>query len=501
MALIFTDNQIKSLTKDTLDLPLIIDNPSEGTGLIQQQAAIQVAKDEIYIVDQQNKVFSNHWIDVISKYHTELERLNKTVKSLYSEVILDDGARGLPDHYTPTWPNLVPIVVDQNNGSPTSVSGVQSETERIATLESSIDKLINGFTGTGSVDDVLDDPYTIGDGFLSTSATLTSGDLVIVDSGGSSMLVLIGAAGGFCTPTATPDTEAQCTIEGGAWTSTTSIIILSTDKNFGAGARIRNFHSGFTNSERGHQGAPNYAFDVMVYFEGEITTNTTGWKINLNDQKTSLENNDDIAPRNASNILELAELNVVIPDITIWEGIVIVDPNGKFTDASLVLYISDNVVTRNFTVPLRIGEININLGSVVQAGDGSVVESGVYGDLWKFVLIRISKSGGSLTGYYGMDLGIIHFDTKIANANSQLEQYENTFAITLIIEDTIVGQISFEVESVVDFSIGQTVKVMDNESVVYTRIINNILGSDIILDSGIPSILTTGNQARIVRQK
>ena len=124
-----------------------------------------------------------------------------------------------------------------------------------------------------------------------------------------------------------------------------------------------------------------------------------------------------------------------------------------------------------------------------------------YFNLWEWILIRDSRSGGTLVSWYTSDLGIRHFDTKIANANSTLDQYTDTFAIAQILLDTEIDQIDFEVDSVVEFSIGQSVKVMDNPSAVIDRNISDIQGNIITLDVAIPVVLIKNQLARIVRQK
>lgn len=502
MSIPFTDTQVKDLSLTTLQLPLIIDNPAEGTGLVQKKAGIQVEKDNQFDLDQQNKIFTDHWIGVLVSYYTERERLNKDVNTLYAESFIQSGGKILPPHYDATiWANLVPKLIDDLIGLPVSVSGTPSEDERIIAVDDAIDKLINGFT-SGALDTTLDTAYTIGSGVISiNSGTLNPGDFIIIDSGSDSMYALVGASGGFCTPTATPDTEAQCAIELGVWTATINITPLSTDKNFSGGARVRNFHAGFTNAERGHQGAPNYAFDVMEHFEGVINTESVSWRTNLNTQKIAVEGNEDTIPANIITIdAAVVDLTAVILDIDTWTPLVIIDVNGKFTDTQITL-LSDNTTLRTTQRATRIAQIITSLGPLTQAPDGTMAGSGVYAKLYEFVSIRIAQSGGTLTGFNSADLGVKHFDTKIDNAQNQLNEYNNNFAISLIIADTVVSQVDFEVESVAEFSIGQTIKIMDNDSIVFTRNIDNIVGPVITLDSGITAVLTIGSVARVVRVK
>lgn len=503
MAIVFTDDQIKAISKNVADLPLIISNPAEGTGLVEQKASVLVQKDDILDLDNQNKIFSDNWIDTIEAYHGELKSLNLDLRTDYLNADLESGGLQASPHYTPSWPNVVPILLASNNGNPVGAHGGPTEQSKIDDIDFYIDKLLNGFAD-GATDTTLDVAYTTGSGFIEiASGTLNNGDWIIIDHLGESMLALVGALGGYCTGETNPPqlTEVDCTGDGGTWNEAYTITPLSTDKNFAIGARVRNFHAGFTNAERGRV-STNYAFDVQVYFENNINTETTEYKDFLIAHKVFVDANGELVPLRKANVdNEKGILQSVIDDIVAWEGTIVANANGKYTDAAIVPLLIDNLNLRTTRIPIRVAEIIADLGSISQAGDGSVTGTGVYLSLWEWLLIRISKSGGTLIQYNNFGLIEMHFDTKIAIAESTLEQYENTFAITLISSDTDLGEISFTVDNVSDFSVSQSVKIMDNESIVYTRNIDDITGNVITLDSGIPVELLVENQARIVRQK
>lgn len=473
-----TDQELKDLSLTTLQLPLVIDDPVDGTGLVQSKEFIVAEKARLQTLDTQNKIFTDHWIEVLTKYYSELEALDRTVKTLYSEAtVILGGQNKLPHYDDATWYNLVPMKSDELVGNPTSVGSNPDEDELVATAESTRSDLVNGFGG--AVDDVLDAVHGIGSNTFESSGTFSVGSRVIIDDGTNSFLA-----------TVTDDINAPIY----------DISSISTDKAFGIGDRVRDFHAGFTNSERGHQ-STNYANDVMLHFEGVLDSTVASWEANLNIQKTALDNNNDLLPANqVLNTTALSNINSVLPDIATWEGTVVADVDGRYTDTSMPL-IAVHLTARPAEIGLRVTDITTNLGPLVQAGDGSVTGVGVYASLYEFVNIRIGKAGGTLYGFYNMDLSVSFYDTKIATAQGQLAQYNNTFAIASIISDTVIGQIEFEVDSVAEFSAGQTVKIMDNDSVVFTRTIDTIITTTIKLDSGITAALTIGSVARIVRQK
>jgi hypothetical protein len=500
-----TDQQIKDLSLTTLQLPLVIDNPTEGNGLIQMQQYVVDDKARLETIDTQNKIFTDHWITVLGDYYSELEELDKTIKSPYSESVIIAGGKSTLPHYDDTsWINISPMVSDVLQGNPTSIGPGPDENELLLPVNDNIDKMINGFSGTGVIDTTLLNPYTLGSGAITlTLGALTPGELIIIDNAGISMIAEVGASGGFCTgetPSGSGIDESTCLTNGGLWTNTEGIIPLSTDISFPAGARVRNFHIGFNDSERGHQ-TTNYAFDVMVYFQNELDGAVSDWKDSMTIQSDALSNNGDLIPANeALNLTALSNVNSVLSDTNTWILSVIIGINGKYTDSKLPL-ISDSTILRLSQIPLRIVDLNNNLGTIAQSGDGSTTGAGVYKSLYDFVNIRIAKAGGALYGFYVSDTSIGFIDAQVATSQSQLDQYNNTFAIASLINDTIVGQIEFEVDSVSEFLVGHSVKVMDNNSVIFSRTIDTINGTTIRLDSGVPSVLLLVNDSRIVRQK
>jgi hypothetical protein len=503
MALVFNDTQIKNISKDALDLPLIINDPINGTGLVQKKAQAISDKASILATDNQNKVFSDNWIATLEAYHNELKELNLSLRTNYLDSYLVDGGKLLTPHYTTTWPNIAPILLASNNGNPVGSYGGPKEQDKIDDVEYYKDLLLNGFS-YGSTDSTLFSAYTTGSGQIElNSGTLSVNDWIIIDDSGDSTLFTVTGITGYCTGEASPPqlTEPACTGDGGTWHVVYNISPLSGDtNNFPINARVRNFHAGFSNNDRGRV-TTNYAFDVQVYFETNLSNEVTDYKNFLNSHKAFLDaNGDTVSSRKALNDAEKTSLQTAINDFIDWDDEPVSSATGKYTDTKLPL-VTNNLTARTAKIPTRITEITNNLGSISQAGNGDVTGTGAYLSLWEFILIRIGRAGGTLIQYNNSDIIVNMYDSKIAVANSTLNSYLDTFAIATISLDTVIGQITFTVNSVVDFSIGQQVKVMDNSSVVYTRTISNIVGNNITLNSGIPAALTVGNQARIVRQK
>lgn len=511
MALNFTDSQIKTMSLDAIELPKIIDFPLDpitgdgGTGLIQQQENIIVAKDALYVTDQQNKVFTDHWTLVADQYHLELEKLSLLNRTTYSDSDLVLGGQSLPPHYTETHPELVPIVIPSMNGNPIVPSSFpENHIDKLASLDSLIDTYING--KSGSSNDTLSAPWVESVAVEVTSGTtFTVGELVFVTQGSNIMLAEVVAQGGFCTgetPQNSGIDEATCVANTGTWTYTITLTALSTPYAFTSGADITNSMTAFTNAERGRQVSQTPSRqNLMEFFEAEITNSFIDIQSFQQDIVDNLILNDDTnATRKSDNQAYIDSINLKINEIDAWELETITAVDGRYTDAKLPpLQTSIDGLTALNTD--RIAQIITMLGNVTDNGGGNVTGDGVYFDNWKFVVIRIAKSGGTLYGWYGMELAVSHFDIKIANANSQLSEYNNIIIVKKLTIDSALGENEVTIENVIDLSQNDSIKVFDNESIVFNTAIQAINGNIVTLTQSLPFDLLTGNMARLVKVK
>ena len=239
----------------------------------------------------------------------------------------------------------------------------------------------------------------------------------------------------------------------------------------------------------------------MLYLQAELEAKIGLWKLCIVAQKSAIESNDDTNPdRKALNMSALSSLDAIVNDIDTWFEIPVSSPSGRFTDTSLAQIISNKDLRVSSEVPARLNSILSNLGTVTQASDGKTSGEGAYFDLFEFVKLRISKSGGTLYSWYGMALAVKHFETKIAGANKQLMEYKNLFTISLLTINTEVGDDTIAVEDATLFSINDVVSVFDDESVVTEYAILSIFENDITLNNGVSAILDNGKTARIVRR-
>lgn len=481
MALSFSNEQLKNLTRETLLLPELINNPDNG--LKAQKQKIVDAQVSLFETDSQNSVFTTHFSEIAEAYHDELRALNGDQKTSYDNQNILDGGKGTGPHFPSTWVNFNPKVIPSNTGLPVSANPNDTELVYAQTFNDVFNELKNGFT-----DGILDDSTT-----STSSGQFEMDDTLIADLAVGQRIVLTGS--GLSIYGEVTD------IVIATGTATVSYTNFSGAVTLPPVSRVRNFYPGFTNAERGYQTVPD-APEYRDYLISQSDAAITNWKTKLEAQELALQNNDDTGASATQNGDALLLVQDAIADIEQWDAQLLIDVNGKYTDTGITL-ITNLYTLRNTEVPSRVTEVNSSLGSLSQSSDGSFTGAGVYLQLFTWIDIRISKAGGTLFQANNVAKGIPFFDEKIAKAEKQLNEYNSTFAITRILVDTEIGQTVFGVESLTDFSVGQSVKVMDNNSVVYSRSILSINATEneIEINQGIPVELAFSALARIVRQR
>lgn len=493
MALIFTIDQIKNISKDIILLPDVITNADNS--FVQQRNGVLVAKDSLMKTDSDQSVYSDFWIDTITRYHAELKLLNASVRTAYSNSTLVGSGNKNGAHFpsNPIWDKFTPKIVDSNNGQPITTSSDLTELDHMIRLSSLIDSFTNGFnygsysnSGTISGNEIT----------LTNVSGASVGQQLLVQSGSSSMIVKI--------ETIIPEIPAQSTPIVIPYSPPKIIFSVLVGTTFNGAVTVQNYFAGFTNAQRAGTVSVGVLLPIFNGYKTSIDDQVNVWEANVNAQKAQLNGNDDLQPRKARNIIALASINTFLAKVAVFEALPTTTVNGRFVDTNLAPILA-SITSRTADRTARISEINTFLGSVSQAADGSYSGSGVYLDLYRVIDARIAFASGTLFSVNQLAMGVQVFDKKIEAGNNQLAQYRATFALTRILNDTVLGQINFEVDSTVDpagaFSIGDAVYVLDNASLVYSRTITQINGNFIKLNQGIPAVLTIQALARITKQK
>lgn len=489
MSLAFTDDQIKSMTKDALLLPFMINDTA--TGYVAQKALLFGAIAGLETTDNGIKVFSDFYEGVQHKYHQELALLNNSKRTDYTDSDLVAGGKSTGPHYPQgSWVNFAPKLIDSVIGLPVTTLTNNLENYHYDAASLLIGILKNGFSDSGFSMSVT----IVGNTFSSTTGlgSLAVNNRLVISNGSNTILARVtGISSETSPPSGTPPVSV---------TTTTATFEVIYGTLFSGSASASASATGFTDAQRNGSVTTSPNTSWYNFLTAGLDSVVAAWKQYITDMKAVIDANFDLAPRKDHNTTASTNCGNAIADITTWQGKPVSTTGGRFTNTHIAT-LETLPATRISYTAARITEIIADLGTVTQAADGTFTSSGAYGELFKNIDMRISRGAGSLSAVNNALLGVSLIDKKIATANDQLTQYNNTFAITKISADTIIGQIDFPVESATGFSVGDSVKVMDNNGSVYSRTISLITGNTIRANSGVPAVLTTGGIARIVKLK
>lgn len=477
MALNFSDPQVKTITKDIFGLPAVVTS-------LENDKVIQVEQKANFLeTDEQNKVFSDNFIGILTQYLLEKLEINGVVHSNYTEQFIQDAPLKKNDHFqqSPIWANFPPKVLPENNGDPIS-NNANFETVQISTGQGKITELKTGYTD-GAIDDTATEAPTSGVVEVDTGGFVI-GERIVIDDGGDDLIAVIDD---IVAPSTTGAEDLEYTI------------IAGSESGLGAGARVRNFHPGFSDDERENVSVPDTP-NTMAHFKTQVDSEVQKWEDFLTPQQSALTGNDALDSEAAEIATALTNVQNAISDIDTWQvAPASGDGVGKYGDTVLAP-LEARLVTRTTQAPARITEIDTAIGSVTQdPNTGSFSGNGNFKRLFDFVDLRINLAGGSLQRFIRADLNIIFFDQQINGANTQLTEYGNIFLVKILSADGN-GSEFVTLTDVSGLAIGNTVKLMDNDSSVFTRVIDDIQGNTIELDSAIGVNLLVDKLARLAKE-
>lgn len=477
MSLTFTDDQLRTTSLDILDLPGEKSAADTSKQAISDDQAATLKKDQGY------EVFYDFYHSIINSYHDELAVLNGTKKTNYDDATLISAAKQEQNnaHYpiTPTvWTQLTPMVIPSNNGNPTtSVTNELGEIISFSTYEA---LLLSGFS-TGATSDVTTTAFSGGMVNVSTGTFAVGQTVLIVDTGGAVYGTVSNAV----------------TLVGPSAQQLTITVILSSGSP-GVGASIKNFHAGYTNSDR-----TTGTVTDSQWFNLLLTT-ITGFvnsiQAQLNGQLTALNSE---APNDSTEQAEVAtaksNVNIAIAVITTWLTAASFGANGKWTDTTLNT-LSASFTSRQTQVPARVGIINSRLGSVTQTPDGAYTGSGHYYNLFRWVDQRIALIGGTLLAYYDRNNGIAVFDKQKSLLNNRDSDYSTTLFVTRLSSN---GDGTFKVvlDSLSKLLINDTIKLIaDNLPIIQLQVVSLSPPNRVVeFNSAVPASYTRGGNGRIVK--
>lgn len=476
MALVFSDDQIKSLTALVLEAPISI------ASLTTDKANVVAQKAKYLADDNGNAVYTNNWKGIIDAYHDEGKYLDGLTKTPYSLAAIDPAARLIDGniHFitSPIWVNFQPKVHASNTGLPT-FSFPTTEQAAINQILTSIALLKTGWTD-GAATTTTTAAFVVDEVDVTSAAGFLIGNRVLFISGSNYLYGTIATITGLKL----------------------KIVIISASAGFtgiAMGATVTNFFAGFNLTQRESGAGTNagltaFMAALKLLIDGDVAT----WQGRLTPQQTALNANDAIGVE--ATEITTAKNNVAsaLLVITTWQSFPSIGVGTSRFGTNLPP-LESKLGTRPAEITTRAGQIPTRLGSISQAADGSFTGTGNYFKLFENLNARLNKAGGTRRQFYSADLGVILFDQLIANATSQAARDSITFTIAKLTAPA-TGTNQVTVDTVVGLAVSNTVKVIGTTLPTITTTITSIAGLVLTLGALIPNTYTLGEISRVVKQ-
>lgn len=195
--------------------------------------------------------------------------------------------------------------------------------------------------------------------------------------------------------------------------------------------------------------------------------------------------------------------NVIIPAIDAWEAFVDFDPQGgidcpifdgtdintlldtKFKPTQLTAF-KAALTTRQAFSTTREAQLNVNLGSITQAADGAITATtGLYGERYRFIEMRINLIGGTLSKIYGLQNAIdAQGQAKLSNENVALA-YDSIIKASLFTAASN-GSNKLNIADASNFAAGDVVYISAKGKSEIQTSIKSIDGTRVTLAKDIP---------------
>lgn len=431
--------------------------------------------------------YNNAHIERITPYEQEHRWLNgvtyTTITQSQIETVSQTSGKSIfffPDSWTKSNAQLQP----NGNGNP-KTSSINSEAYVISSniqlrgLNSMINVMRNGISGAGGNTTTKQPQHDIPAGNVSnikvdvdSVLNFNVNDLIFINKGSSSGLYYINSIG-------TSDL-------------TVSSIIPSQIGFTGQGASIKNNVAGFTLSERQNLTSSSYQ-ELLTNLSNEIISAVLLWETALANQLAQLNINIDSA-----NQVSTAKnnINTAKNAIDLWQALSNTGVSGKFTDTNLN-NLTSAYNTRTSFIGTRVSQITSALGSVSQDSQGNYSGAGLYLQRYKCLNFLINISNGPLYQVFGLNTAKTTFQAKVANASDKLATYSNLVRYGAFIADPSSN--SVKVDSISQFSNGDTVLLTGTDLPSIECNISNISGQIVTLSINIPKEYTKSAKSGIIK--
>lgn len=449
--------------RKTFSLKIVSADTEVATYQVAQvQLAAEVVKSEK--LDSANKNLFDPFNSLINTYqleYTDLDGLTRT--TITEQDILDSAAVKINNHF---YPNNLQITVPSLSGS----NNVWTKVKPFALTYAKGKNYTEGQPVVTKEDDLIGAITT-----LISSATAYS---TIERTSG----LQISSTGTCSNPIYTD--SATCTLNSGTWTPGPNVL-------------------------------SSYA--AVVTLKNNLITAVNALKAFLQTEVTHVVTTDKDTSRQTQNNTAINDINnIIIPALNTWlayadfnaTGVTLFNFNviNPATLAPTKLYptqltaLNTALTTRSSFVTTRLSQLSTNIGDISQdLTNGDVIaSSGLYGQRYGFLSLRLDLLNGSLTKLSGLRVAASAQASIVSSIRANKITYNSvvpTSALAAPGNDTNMIQVldpSF-------LSVGDTVFIMAESQLELQRAVKSINGKRIELNDIVPSKYKTTDRLRIYK--
>jgi hypothetical protein len=479
----FSDNELKTISK------VILETPQELAQTLANKDNALLGKEDALKKDQANEIFFDNVLGIVDQYQKELRALNGSNRTLYLSSDLNNGGKLAPDnpHFPLDWVLFQPKITQSMNGLPITNES-SHEIFRLGELNSKIDTIKNGWVD-GSTSATLSSAYN-GESTLSiSSGSFSVGDLIVIFGSSNSALAIVTEITNVPASPGPPPVPSSITLN--------LQVIAPPNASIPIGGTVRNYFSGFTNTQRESWVVTPYN-EVFSYLRSKIIEEKDFVKNFLNNQISALNLNEAVGAEATANNTAKTNAQNAVNTITTWENLPNTGSGSKFGNSG-ILNLENVITNRSSQAPARANEITSYLGSSSQATNGSYSGSGQYLALATWIDLRINKSVGTLRVFYDFDQIIAFIDQSIAVVQKRKNEYDQYMIVKRIVSNpnntAIIG-----LEDVTGLVVSNSIKIIDDSALPSLNAnILGITGNIVTLSVIVPSTYTIAQNVRLIK--
>jgi hypothetical protein len=219
----------------------------------------------------------------------------------------------------------------------------------------------------------------------------------------------------------------------------------------------------------------------------------------------------------AQNVIASNSKTSPLSIIGVWKALLDFDTNhGQTTQATFEAYdvsllqptkfraaellpLKNLLINRQAYLVTRMAELNVNLGTIVQASDGSITSSsGLYGNRYNWISMRLHLLSGSLAAITNMS-NAQNAQTQMQTATTTAANMYGTILKTTALRAPASGTSTIQVMDSTGFSVGNTVYLVGEQLDEITAVIQSISANAIFLNVEISKKYTRDVLARLYK--